>query len=102
MVQVCTHLGDLHAIFDQLWPGESGSVEMGDVAHIELCVIFILAAPLQLLNSAALNKQMVIRATTQQNQQNEYAPSEDSDQPGHPPRLIRVFAVRMKKPWVLS
>ena len=31
-----------------------------------------------------------------------YAPSEDSDQPGHPPSLIRVFADRMKKPWVLS
>ena len=34
------------------------------------------------------------------------APSADSDQtgrtPGHPPSLIRVFAVRMKKPWVLS
>ena len=30
------------------------------------------------------------------------APSEDSDQPGHPPSLIRVFAVRMKKPWVLG
>ena len=30
------------------------------------------------------------------------APSEDSDQPGHPPSLIRVFAVRMKKTWVLS
>ena len=29
-------------------------------------------------------------------------PSEDSDQPGHPPSLIRVFAVRMKKAWVLS
>ena len=29
-------------------------------------------------------------------------PSEDSDQPRHPPSLIRVFAVRMKKPWVLS
>ena len=29
-------------------------------------------------------------------------PSEDSDQPGHPPSLIRVFAVRMKKSWVLS
>ena len=28
------------------------------------------------------------------------APSEDSDQPGH--SLIRVFAVRMKKHWVLS
>ena len=30
------------------------------------------------------------------------APSEDSDQPGHPPSLIRVFAVRMLKTWVLS
>ena len=30
------------------------------------------------------------------------APSEDSDQPGLPPILIRVFAVRMKKAWVLS
>ena len=28
--------------------------------------------------------------------------SEYSDQPGHPPSLIRVFAVRMKKAWVLS
>ena len=33
-------------------------------------------------------------ATTWQNQQNECAPIEDSDQPGHPPSLIRVFAVR--------
>ena len=41
-------------------------------------------------------------ATTRQNQQNDCAPSDDSDQPGHPPSLIRVFAVRMKKPWVLS
>ena len=30
------------------------------------------------------------------------APSEDSDQPGHPPSLLRVFTVRMKKVWVLS
>ena len=30
------------------------------------------------------------------------APSEDSDQPGHPPSLIRVFAVCMKKAWVLT
>ena len=41
-------------------------------------------------------------ATTWQNQQSECVPSEGSDQPGHPPSLIRVFAVRMKKPWVLS
>ena len=30
------------------------------------------------------------------------APTEGSDQPGHPPSLIRVFAVCMKKAWVLS
>ena len=30
------------------------------------------------------------------------APSEDSAQPGHPPSLIRIFAVRMKKAWALS
>ena len=41
-------------------------------------------------------------ATTRQNQQNECAPSEDSYQPGHPPSLISVFAVRMKKAWALS
>ena len=35
-----------------------------------------------------------IWAATWQNQQNECAPSEHSDQPGHPPSLIRVFAVR--------
>ena len=30
------------------------------------------------------------------------APSEDSDQPGHLPSLIRVFALRTKKAWALS
>ena len=30
------------------------------------------------------------------------APSEDSDQPRHPPSLTRVFAVHMKTAWVLS
>ena len=39
---------------------------------------------------------------TWQNQQCVCAPSEDSDQPGHPPSLIRVLAVRLKKPWGLS
>ena len=29
-------------------------------------------------------------------------PSEDSDQSGHSPSLISVFAVHMKKPWFLS
>ena len=31
-----------------------------------------------------------------------FALSKDSDQAGHPHRLIRVLAVRMKKPWDLS
>ena len=44
----------------------------------------------------------VIWAATWQNQQNECAPSEDSDQSGHPPSLSRVFALRLKKAWVLS
>ena len=43
-----------------------------------------------------------IQATTWQNQQSECAPSEDSDQPGHLPSMIRDFAVCMKKPCVLS
>ena len=30
------------------------------------------------------------------------APRDDTDQPGHPPSLIRVFAVCMRKAWVLS
>ena len=41
-------------------------------------------------------------AATWQNQQNGCASSQDSDKPGHPPSLIRVFVVRMKKAWVLS
>ena len=44
----------------------------------------------------------IIWVATWQNQQTECAHSKDSDQPGHPPRLIRVFAVCMKKVWVLS
>ena len=43
-----------------------------------------------------------IWATSWQNQQNDCAPSEDSDQPGQLPSLIRVFAVHMNKAWVLS
>ena len=41
-------------------------------------------------------------AASWQNQQNDCAPSENSDQPGYPPSLIRVFVVRMKKAGVLS
>ena len=37
---------------------------------------------------------LVIWAASWRSQQNNYAPSEDSDQPGHLPSLIWVFAVR--------
>ena len=50
----------------------------------------------------SIQKEVHNCAATWQNQQNECAPSEDWDQPRHPPSLIRVFAVRMKKSWVLS
>ena len=43
----------------------------------------------------------IIWAATWQNQ-SECAHQQDSDQPGHPPGLIRVFAVSLKKAWVLS
>ena len=33
---------------------------------------------------------------------NKMACAPNEDQPGHSPSLIRVFAVRMKKAWVLS
>ena len=48
------------------------------------------------------HQQKTICAATWQNQQNGCAPNEDSDQLGHPSSLIRVFAVRMKKAWVLN
>ena len=37
---------------------------------------------------------MIKGADTRENQQSGCAPSSDSDQPGHPPSLIRFFAVR--------
>ena len=52
--------------------------------------------------SVSLLATQVIWASAWQNQQNDCEPYEDLDQPGHPPSLIRVFAVRMNKAWVLS
>ena len=44
---------------------------------------------------------VTISASTWQTYNIACAPSKDSDQPWHPPSLIRVFAVCMKKAWVL-
>ena len=64
----------------------------------------IVQPPNQCATEALLCSQIDTWATSWQNQQCGCAPSEDSDQPGHPPSLsqIRVFAVRLKKAWVLS
>ena len=51
------------------------------------------------ISAITQSNQMV---TNTQNNKMACAPSKGSDQPGHPPSLIRVFAVRMKKAWVLS
>ena len=56
--------------------------------------------PLSFKNIPACRIKQMNRDMT--NQQSDCAPSEDSNQPGHPPSLIRVFAVRMKKARVLS
>ena len=55
-----------------------------------------------IVTSSHMSMSKETSVATWQNQQSECAPSEDSGQPGHPPSLIRVFAVRMKKPLALS
>ena len=78
--------------------------------NVQICDLFYLSANFSQLmifkNSLIYIIYNIVKihkwAATWQNQQNGCAPSEVSDQPGHPPSLIRVFAVRMKEPWVLS
>ena len=55
------------------------------------CCGYSLELPRQITNACFSVK----RFEQQHNKTNNkiYAPSEDSDLPGHPPRLIRVFAV---------
>ena len=70
-------------------------------SFLSLFVCFLLSFTSK-MSDCLVNTDNVIWATSWQNQQNERAPSEDSDQPGHPPSLIRVFAVRVKKAVTLS
>ena len=54
--------------------------------------LFIIIAVVQRIQRLQHLNATRIWAATWQNQQSDCAPSEDSDQPGHPPSLIRVFA----------
>ena len=69
---------------------------------LKSCSNFMIYAFFQYPNVLDFYGAKRIWAVTWQNQQNGCASSEDSDQPGHSPSLIRVFAVRMKKAWFLS
>ena len=48
-----------------------------------------------------MNSKIWERAAARQNQQNDLCAQQRLESAGHPPRLIRVFAVHMKKPWDL-
>ena len=52
-------------------------------------IVFIL-----ITEAIQMSAHNIIWDVTWQNQQNDCAPSKDSDQPGHPPSLIRVFAAQ--------
>ena len=78
--------------------GWAGQFDYIPVAHPWTC-FHVFTAYTSLLRQRS---QSLIWAATWQNQQRVCARSEDSDQSGHPPSLIRVFAVRMKKHWALS
>ena len=68
------------------------------INHVNYTFDTIIMSLIRILAQAAVQ----ICAASWQNQESDCAPSEDSDQPGHPPILIRAFAVRMKKAWTLS
>ena len=62
----------------------------------------ILCSSFNILQDKTIDHNQVllnIWAAPWQNQHNDCAPSEDSDQPGHPPSLIRVFAVCLMGSW---
>ena len=67
--------------------------------NIHICVHFSMDLSKQMRISPLLLKN---EPPHDKNNKMACAPSEDSDRPGHPPSPIRVFAVRMKKAWVLS
>ena len=70
------------------------------ICHFSTCCVSVIILPVRF---KFLYEIIAIKwAATCQNQQIDCVPSEDSDQPWYPPSLIRVFAVRIKKAWVLS
>ena len=71
-------------------------------ACFSTCFNLKLISRLKISNYAKCFKQIKFEPPHDKTNKMACAPSEDPDQPGHPPSLIRVLAVRMKKAWVLS
>ena len=85
------------------WGLKNRPKSIGDVISVVKCILIelrsvIFGMGMRQINLCSDN----IWAASWQKQQSDCAPSEDSDQPGHPHSLIRVFAVRIKKASVLS
>ena len=104
---VYSHNCFLFSLSSNGWPTQEKSLENGICSMSQRTVFILIDLPFCFSTTCKFkwtsNSHPVFRwAATWQNQQNGCAPSEDSDQPGHSPSLIRVFAVRMKKAWVLS
>ena len=74
------------------------------IMYVIICFLFLFNGATGRLNLMLVLHISFIWAASWQNQQNGMCTQRSSDQPGHPPTgsLIRVFAVRMKKAWVLS
>ena len=68
--------------------------------HCHFLFVIFMSCALQLL--CILHNRIITRMIFDKTNKMTCASREDSGQPGHPPSLIRVFAVRMKKPWALS
>ena len=77
-------------IYHTMWLTICWILQVSQVTFLDFIIV---TAPVQRNNTWAM---------AWQNQQSDCAPSEDSDQLGHLPSLIRVFGVRMKKAWGLS
>ena len=75
-------------------PWEKGTYHIGKQRRLRQAY-----APMQSCHSLCCS--YTTSAAKQQKPTKWHAPSEDSDQPGHPPSLIRVSAVHMKKAWFL-
>ena len=104
-----THFKCSHNVTNRTWNSYENDkiynfLSCSWAASLEVCYNLACLSTFNMLckESKYLWSSIYIWAATRQNQLSDCAPSEDSVQPGHPPSLIRVFAVRMKKAWVLN